>query len=87
MRTPRQPLPPGRGRCVVCRTEVELQDSRIPLVGKIATIACEKHKDWVQLGLKAGGAALKAGAVVAIESKAPGMLDRLGRIWDVWRER
>lgn len=74
-----------RGKCIICREEI-LASAGVPLVGKVELNACEKHRAWVELGLNVAGTALRAGARVAVDAKAPGLLEKIDRIWRVVKE-
>lgn len=63
--------------CLVCGAP----GKRIELVGKMAIAGCPKHERALRMSSGVGGAALKAGAIAALELTRPGLHQSLGELF------
>lgn len=76
-----------RGRqpiCVVCKVPVTEHDA-VGLVGRARVFTCEGHKAAVELTVRVGGAAARAGLEAAVEARAPGLLGKMTKALRVLR--
>lgn len=70
-------------RCIVCKGPGSL----VVLAGKKTGVyACDKHRSKVELGGEIAGAALKAGLVTWMDSRYPGLYDRISKVVGIIRE-
>ncbi len=68
--------------CLICGQP----GKRIELVGKAAIAGCPKHENALRMGTGITGAALKAGAIAAMEMTRPGLYQGLGELYSKVRE-
>lgn len=70
-------------RCIVCKEPGEL----VVLAGqKTGVHACDKHRGKVEVGGEIAGAALKAGLITWMDSRYPGLYDRISKAVRIIRE-
>lgn len=68
--------------CLICGEP----GKRIELVGKVAIAGCGKHEQALRMGTGITGAALKAGAITAMEMTRPGLYQSMGELFFKVRE-